>query len=293
MPPAVRLVFFSLRYKTGTLGGIYQIATKYMPRIVCPYCSHTRSWKIRREKRKCKRCRREYSPARYPVLGIHATEETWRRVIHVFLRQRAILRLVEETGIGYRTAQRMAHHLRIVMTGERVEVFSGPVEIDETYVGGQRRNQRLHIRTLYPPKRGHGTRKLPIFGMYDRNSQKVFVEVMPKKLDVQHILWRVRAMVAPGATIYTDGFQTYRILPQWGYPHAFVDHNQKEYARGAVHTNNMEGFWGILKRTMGCIGWMRRDRLYLFVGEIVWRFNHRNESREEQSRVLEALVIYH
>jgi hypothetical protein len=82
----------------------------------------------------------------------------------------------------------------------------------------------------------------------------------------------------------------YRSIWKDGYAHHYVDHEGGEYVRGTVHTNNIEGFWGILKRKMGCIGGMRRDRLHLFVGEIVWRFNHRLIPLEEQEKILFKLV---
>jgi len=262
-----------------------------MTPISCPQCAFTRSWKLRREKRKCKRCRSEFSARRYPVPGFHLTATEWRRIVSIFLEVRTVRRLARALGIGVRRAQRVAHHLRTVMTASRVGSFAGPVEIDETYVGAQRKNQRLHIRSLYPPKRGHGTQKLPIFGIFDRSSGRVFVEVMPQKLDVRHIMARTRQLVAPDARIFTDAWPAYRSIAPLGYRHEYVDHNQREYVRGDVHTNNIEGFWGILKRTMGCIGGMKRPRLYLFVGEVVWRFNHRTISTETKERALLELVL--
>jgi transposase-like protein len=147
--------------------------------------------------------------------------------------------------------------------------------MDETYIGGQRKNKRLHIRRLSPSKRGHGTEKLPIFGIFDRAGGTVFVAVEPKKLDMKFISATLSERVRPKAAVYTDGFRMYRSLPSLGFRHEWVDHAGGELSRGEVHTNNIEGFWGILKRKMGCIGGMRRKYLHLFVGEISWRFNRR------------------
>ena len=60
-----------------------------------------------------------------------------------------------------------------------------------------------------------------------------------------------------------------------------------------TNKNNIEGFWGILKRKLGCIGGMRRDRLHLFVGEIVWKFNRRKQSLKDQERGLIRLICRH
>ena len=211
-------------------------------------------------------------------------------VVAVFLRERTATRVAEEIGVSEKTARLVTHHLRTVMTAEVPASFTGIVEMDETYIGGQRKNKRLHIRRI-KGKKGHGTDKLPIVGLFCRDSGQVFVDVEPKKLDVAYIFATIQERVVAGSRIYTDGFKMYRGIPKLGYVHEFVDHAGDEYVRGDVHTNNIEGFWGIMKRKMGCIGGMRRDRLHFFVGEIVWKFNHRKQPLKDQERALCALVL--
>ncbi|MFH1426880.1 MAG: IS1595 family transposase [Candidatus Kerfeldbacteria bacterium] len=261
-----------------------------MPQQACPFCMYTRSWKIRRDKRKCKKCRREYSQNRYPVPGIRSTEKEWKQCIHIFLRERTLLRIVDETTIGYNRVQRMVHHIRMCMEGDVPKSFIGPVEMDETYIGGQRKNKRLHIKKI-KAKRGHGTDKLPITGVFDRKTGQVYVEVMQKKLSMRCIIDILHKRVVLGSTVYTDAFKIYRMLPKHGYKHQYVDHLQGEYVRNGIHTNNIEGFWGILKRKLSCIGGMRRDRLHWFVAEIAWKYNHRNTPLKEQEEELFKLVI--
>lgn len=261
-----------------------------MVQTICPSCGYSRSWKLRRNKRKCKRCKKEFSCKSYPVKGFRITDNEWSKLISVFLRERTILRMVEETGISQKTIQRAAHVLRQRMCLDEPSVFKGPVEIDETYVGGQRKNKTLHIRRL-KRKPGHGTDKLPIVGLVCRSSQQVVVRVEPKKLDINFIFELSKKHIVPGAKIYTDGFKMYRGLKRIGFQHEYVDHAGGEYVRGEVHTNNIEGFWGILKRKLGCIGGMRRDRLYLFVGEIVWKYNHKHLTQKQREQALFELVL--
>lgn len=261
-----------------------------MANISCPHCGFGRSWVVRKKKRKCRSCRREFGGLSYPVAGFRVTAAKWRRAIATFLRERTEARVAQESGVSLKTAQKMAHHLRLAMHGEAPAVFSGVVEMDEAYIGGQRKNKRLHIRRIQG-KRGHGTDKLPIVGLFSRETGKVFVVVEPRKLDVKFIFGMIAERVAPGSRVLTDGFKMYRGLPAVGYAHEFVDHAGGEYVRGDVHTNNMEGFWGIMKRRLGCIGGMRRGRLHLFVAEIVWKFNHRGESLAERERALAGLVF--
>ena len=261
-----------------------------MHQLVCPSCKYSRVWKIRRGHRKCKRCRKEFTPRPYPVPGFRVTEQAWRQCIAVFLRERTIRRITEDTGLSHCTVERIVMHVRLVMARTIPEPFAGPVEMDETYIGGQRKNKRLHIRRL-KAKKGHGTEKLPIVGLFDRTSGTVFVVVEPRKLDIAFIVATMKERVIPGALVYTDGFKMYRSLSRQGFVHAYVDHDGGEYVRGDVHTNNIEGFWGILKRRLSCIGGMQRKYLPLFVAEIVWKFNHRTHSLHEQEEVLVQLLI--
>lgn len=226
----------------------------------------------------------------YPVDGFRLTKQTWQVAVQTFLRERTEKRMASEMDVSLKTAQRVAHHLRTRMASQKPLPFVGIVEMDETYIGGQRKNKRLHIRRI-KGKKGHGTDKLPIVGLFSRESGQVFVDVEPRKLDVVYVFKTIQERVVPGSQIHTDGFKMYRGLPKIGYLHEFVDHAGDEYVRGDVHTNNIEGFWGIMKRKMGCIGGMRRNRLHLFVGEIVWKFNHRRHSLNQQERALLELVL--
>lgn len=225
----------------------------------------------------------------YPVDGFRVTSEAWRTAIKTFLRERSLLRVSVEASVSPKTSQGMMHLLRQRMSDNVPDKFIGIVEMDETYIGGQRSNKHLHIRRI-KAKRGHGTDKLPIVGLISRETGQVVVHVEPKKLDIAFVRATIRRQVVRGSIVYTDGLMMYRSIWADGYIHRYVDHEGGEYVRGDVHTNHIEGFWGILKRKMSCIGGMRRNRLYLFVGEIVWRFNHRLIPLEEQEKELFELV---
>ena len=254
----------------------------------CPKCSYSRSWSLRRNKRKCKKCRCEFSPRIYFTESIRSTEKEWKDCIRVFLRERTISRVSSSTSIGHCRVERMLSYLRECMSKEIPNKFKGPVELDETYIGGQRKNKKLHIRR-FKAKRGHGTDKIPIVGLFDRSSKKIYVEIIPK-LDIDRIFEITKDLVAPRSSIYTDGYKMYRGFPRHGYFHEFVDHDDGEYVRGSIHTNNIEGFWGILKRKLGCIGGIRRKHMSLFIAEIVWKFNHRNEPLDvQESKLLQLL----
>jgi len=257
----------------------------------CPFCLYFRSWIIRRNKRKCKKCKHEFSINDYPVKGIRSTDKEWRESIHIFLRERASERIYQETNIGRSRAIRMTHFFRVCMLMDMPEKFIGPVEIDETYIGGQRKNKKLHIRRFTKSKRGHGTTKLAVVGIFDRLTKQIYMETIIHKPKAYYMFSVIRNQIQIGAQVYSDAFKLYRGLGKIGYLHKYVDHDDGEYVRGEIHTNNIEGFWGILKRKLGCIGGMRRDRIKYFAAEMVWRFNNRKLSFSEQEEKLYGLIL--
>lgn len=264
-----------------------------MPKLFsCPGCGHTRSWKIRRYHRKCKRCRAEWSEDEaHPVKGFRLGRRTWLKVIDTFLRDGRIADVQEESHISSKTAHKAVTLLRQIMCEDVPPMLRGICEADETYVGGSWKNKAVHIRRQ-GTKRGRGTQKQPIFGVVQRRDQKpskVRVWLTPDTKN-ETLMPYIFQTVVRGATIYTDGRKGYRHLPEFGYHHEWVDHEVNEYVRGDVHTQNIDGYWGQLKTHLDSIGGIRKHRLHLFVGEHVWRFNNRYLTRKEQVKRLYSLL---
>jgi transposase-like protein len=253
----------------------------------CPHCGFSRAWALRREKKKCKRCRREWS-CRWKVKGFAATRRQWQNVAREFLRDRTGVRVAEQVGMERKCVHRMLHHLRTLMTYDIPKPFSGIVEVDETFIGGQWRNKPFRIRRL-GTKRGHGTSKQAIFGMLSRSSGQVIATPIPN-LKSDTLLSLLHAHARPTALIYTDGWTGYARVYR-SFSHEQVDHQGGVYVRGTVHTNSIESFWGFLKRRLKITGGVRRDRLALFLGEETWRFNHRRLSLKEKTEKLCSLLV--
>ena len=209
-------------------------------------------------------------------------------VIDTFLRDRTGEKVAEVTGLERHTAHRMLHHLRTLMTVDVPGPFSGIVEIDETFIGGQWRNKPWRIRRK-GTKRGHGTSKQAIFGMRSRDTGEVIAVPIPN-LKGETLLGVMHQHLTEDAVVYTDGWTGYARVNQH-FVHASVDHQAGLYVHGTVHTNGIESFWGYLKRRLKTTGGIRTDRLPLFLGEEVWRFNHRTLSRDAQVQKLLALLV--
>jgi len=104
----------------------------------------------------------------------------------------------------------------------------------------------------------------------------------------------IEKQVEKGSAICSDGWRGYTGLAAKGYVHRLVDHSKNEYSdRKGNHINGLEGFWGYLKRKLAAKGGVRREKLPIYLGEYIWRFNHRKLSLKEQENLLFTLFFKH
>lgn len=251
----------------------------------CPRCGEGKPWRVRRGKLKCRSCRREWQPGRLP-LALRRSE--WRRVAHLFVLGLSSKQVTEESGLQRTRVLRALSAIRRALLLDPPEAFTGVVEVDETYVGGKRRNQRRLARAVRV-KRGRGTMKTAVFGIRCRSGQ-VWAEVVPS-LDAALLMASIHAHVKEGSVVCSDELQSYTGVAAQGYVHRLVRHASGQYSDGrGTHINGLEGFWGYLKRYLVSRGGIRRERLPLFLNEYVWRYNHRKDSiASQEKRVLVLL----
>lgn len=172
--------------------------------------------------------------------------------------------LERELEVTYKTAWRIAKELRKLMDNAP-DIFDGIVEVDETYVGGKRKGVR-----------GRGAKgKTPVVGVVKRGGD-VRAEVTGD-CKASTVMPLIRENVKIGTTVMTDKFPSYNKATKAGYKHKRVDHGRKEYVRGAVHTNTIEGFWSQMKRSIdGTYHSVSPKYLQQYVNEFAWRYNLRN-----------------
>ena len=250
----------------------------------CPRCGHPKSWGIRREKRRCAACRYEWRAAALP-LRLTATE--WRRLLRWFLLGHSAAVIAEETQVERKRVLRALLLVRERMAGDVPPIFTGTVEIDETYVGGAWRNKRRGSRAE-GTKRGRGTTKQAVFGILARGGQ-VWAQVVPN-VEARTLLPLLKGHVEPGAIVCSDSFTSYTGVAAGGYVHRFVDHSQRFSDGQGNHINGLERFWGYLKRRLAAKGGIRQERLPLYLAEYVWRYNHRQLKRPAQLQKLLKLL---
>lgn len=221
--------------------------------------------------------------------GVRASLGEWKAVIRAFLHDRTASRVIEATGLPRKRVGKMTCLLRERMASDVPEPFRGVCEADETFVGGKWVNKPRWMREQ-KAKRGHGTQKAPVVGVFSRRTGQVAIDVLKIRNEVTVVGFMV-SRLRKAAILYTDGYQMNQLVKKHGVRHFYVNHHRGEFKRHDIHTNGIEGFWGYLKNRLALIGGVRRDRLHLFVGELAWRFNHRKEDLKTKERTLMRLVL--
>jgi transposase len=92
------------------------------------------------------------------------------------------------------------------------------------------------------------------------------------------LLPQVSRFVKHGSKVYTDDWSGYLALTErFGFEHEAVNHSAKEYVRGDVHTNTIEGFWANVKRGInGTYVWVSKKHLQTYLREFEYRHNLRH-----------------
>src|ERR1035437_4852902 len=180
-------------------------------------------------------------------------------------------------GITQKSAWFMDHRIRLALTMGSFNKLSGQIEADETFIGGKARNMHADKRAVKITGTG-GKDKVAVMGILERGG-KIVTKVVPnrKKKALQA---EVREHVLAGSALFTDALKSYEGLDE--FQHEVVDH-AVEYVRGEVHTNGLENFWSLLKRTLGgTYVSVEPFHLFRYLDEQAWRYNHRKGLNDGQ-----------
>lgn len=154
-------------------------------------------------------------------------------------------------------------------------MLSGVVEADETYISGK--PKKANKKNQKPTKRGMGTKKTPIIGVVERDGN--VIAQVAEDLSGKGIMKFILQSVKPDVKILiTDENSIYNGVRDW-MVHGVVNH-QKEYVNGPFHTNTLEGFWSLLKRTWyGSHHHYKKGYTPLYVAEATWKYNNRGNAK--------------
>ncbi|MGA2880068.1 MAG: IS1595 family transposase [Bryobacteraceae bacterium] len=185
-----------------------------------------------------------------------------------------------DLGVSQKSAWHMMHRIRLAMqddlTGGRL---GGEIEVDETFIGGKARNMHKNDKRRKNLKGGGSAGKAIVLGILERETEgkakRVRATIIPDRTKAV-MQENVKPNVETGSQIYSDDAGYYWRMDD-EYVHGIVNHAEA-YVQGNVHTNGLENFWSLLKRSIGgSYVSVEPFHLFRYVDEQAFRYNNRKD----------------
>jgi transposase len=265
----------------------------------CPKCDRERRFKKYDAKGRhswtCVACGHHVSATAGTIFHKSSTSlQLWFHAMFLMASTRCGIsakQLEREIGVNYKTALRMFHLIREDLMGQNDdEPLSGEVEADETWIGGKLRNADRRAAAEAGVRRGPWVKPRPIvFGAVERHG-RVRATVIPDSRAAT-VQGKIREYVLPKSLIYTDEYPGYRTIAAKGYGHRRIRHIAKVYVEGDIHTQTIDGFFGMLKDAIrGVHHGVSTKWLQGYVNEYAWRWNNREDEDNPGFVMFRALI---
>ena len=248
----------------------YLEALRWADGIKCPRCGSDKTSHIeKRDQYDCDQCRYQFSITAGTIFhDSHLPIWKWFLAIYLMTESKKGIsanQLKRSLGVSYKTAWYLCHRVRKAMEDVTSKPkLDGIVEVDETFIGGR-----------YDKRRKRGPwEKQPVMGLLQRNGsfEARTIPTTGKRILVGIINDRIDKK----ATIMTDELRAYKSLNKT-FNHESVNHRKEEWARGNVHTNNIENAWSLFKRSIvGSYHQISTKHMDAYLDEFEWRFNNRD-----------------
>ncbi|HWD38637.1 MAG TPA: IS1595 family transposase [Fimbriimonas sp.] len=255
----------------------YFVSRRWPKGVVCPHCSE--SGKIHliesRLRFRCNDCGEQFSAKTGTVFeASHIPFSKWLPAMWLITNAKngiSSYELHRGLGVTQKTAWFMLHRIRLALQNGSFEKLADAVEVDETYIGGKARNMHKEVKERKITGTG-GKDKAVVFGMLERGGNVKLQHIeRPTKKQLHKI---IKENVLHGCNLYSDALRSYDGLDQT-FQHGVIDH-ATSYVEGQIHTNGLENFWSLLKRTInGTYVSIEPFHLFRYLDEQAFRYNER------------------
>ncbi len=261
----------------------------------CPYCSSANVLSGAKHKTMPFRCREKSCRKRFSVRTGTVMEasnigyQNWAIAIYLLmtsLKSVSSMKLSRGLGITQKSAWFLAHRLREAWKKKVEDPFLCPAEVDETYMGGQRKNMARSKRKHMTGRGAVG--KTVVVGVKDRRTNCISAAVV-EGTDARTLKAFIKDRVTHETKIFTDDLVSYvGIIAD----HDTVNHSSGEYVRGEVHTNGIESFWSMLKRAhKGTFHNINAKHMDRYVTEFAGRHNMCDlDTGEQMSELMGGMI---
>ena len=229
---------------------------------------------------RCNDCRKDFSVKTDTIM--HSSKlplKAWGLAMYLLatnLKGVSSMKLHRDLGITQKTAWHLAHRIRKTWEEDKA-LFVGPVEVDETYIGGKERNK--HKSKKLNAGRGP-VGKTAVVGIKDRDTNQVVAQPIAFT-DKPSLHAFIAKHTEPASAVFTDDARAYSGLANL---HRVVKHSAGEYVSSKdASTNGIESFWGLLKRGItGVYHHVSTKHLGRYTTEFSGRHNFRPMNTETQ-----------
>jgi transposase-like protein len=248
-------------------------------RVTCPRCGHGEvSFLSTRRIWKCLGCRKQFSLKVGTIFEDSPLGwDKWLPAVWLIANAKNSIsshELARSLGVTQKSAWFMLHRIREAMATGTFQKMDGITEVDDTYIGGLAKNMHHKVRRQRIHGPG-GMDKMVVQGARNRDSGTVTAAVIDA-MDAATIQEHIYEWVEPGSALFTDTHKSYEGLDR-DFAVKQVNHSKGEYVSGIVHTNGIENFWSLLKRSLkGTQIHVDRAHLGRYVTERTFAYNHRD-----------------
>lgn len=263
---------------------------------ICPHCKSEKSIAITGKSARsglyqCSRCKRQFTvTTKTPLHSTKLCLWKWLLAMYYMINSSkgvSSVFLAKWIGVSQKTAWKLCHAIREMMqpaSGDAT-LLTGIVELDEKYLGGKPRYQQ---GVIHP--RGKATKKQAVFVAVQRHGP-----VHSSLIDSDKIIDlkpAVQSVVHTSAHLMTDHNVAYQHIGTHYASHGWVNHSEKEYARGTIHNNTAESFSSLLERAkFGVYHFLSKKHLQRYLNEIGFRWNNRVPVTKMTSKGKEKTIM--